>query len=249
MNATWEKYEDSISTVLTHYTDQIKATDTLSKPSMYKITVIDNNMGKVEYDQVNIWVQQNIQPLFFVQFQIDSTLYFSNQSEPIDYSTQYLWEFGDGNSSTQLNPIYTFPFFDSSYVVCLSATNRCGTFTVCDTIRVDSSGLIAYSYSKKLDEIGKAQEFGSAQIKREITVQSFPNPIKNEVSIVYDIPQAYEMGEIVLLNYAGQLVQKTNIKNAKGLTKLSLDGQSSGLYIYQVLIDGVYVKTGKLVKE
>jgi len=66
---------------------------------------------------------------------------------------------------------------------------------------------------------------------------------------VYDIPQAYEMGEIVLLNYAGQLVQKTNIKNAKGLTKLSLDGQSSGLYIYQVLIDGVYVKTGKLVKE
>jgi len=249
LNATWEKFADSISTVLTHYTDQIKATDTLSKPSTYKITVIDNNVGKVEYDQVNIWVQQNIQPQFFVQFQIDSTLYFSNQSEPIDYSTQYLWDFGDGQTSTQLNPIYTFPFFDSSYVVCLSATNRCGTFTVCDTIRVDSSGLIAYSFSKKLDEIGKAQEFGSAQIKREITVQSFPNPIKNEVSFVYDIPQAYENGEIVLMNYVGQTLQKTNIKNAKGLVKMNLDGHSSGMFLYQIIIDAHVVNTGKLVKE
>lgn len=228
MNATWEKYEDTIITVLTHYTDQIKATDTLSRPSTYKITVIDNNVGKVEYDQVNIWVQQNIQPQFFVQFQIDSTLYFSNQSEPIDYSTQYLWDFGDGQTSTQLNPIHTFPFFDSSYIVCLSATNFCGTFSVCDTIRVDSSGQIAYSYAKKLEEKEKTEEIGSAQLAKEITIQSFPNPIKNEISFVYDIPQAYENGEIILMNYVGQTIQKTNIKNAKGLVKMNLDGHSSG---------------------
>jgi hypothetical protein len=249
MNATWEKYVNSNWSVLTHYTDQIKATDTLSRPSTYKITVIDNNVGKVEYDQVNIWVQQNIQPQFFVQFQIDSTLYFSNQSEPIDYSTQYLWDFGNGQTSTQLNPIHIFPFFDSSYIVCLSATNLCGTFSVCDTIRVDSSGLIAYSYAKKLEEKEKTEKIGSAQLAKEITIQSFPNPIKNEISFVYDIPQAYENGEIILMNYLGQTIQKTNIKNAKGLVKMNLDGHSSGMYLYQIIIDAHVVKTGKLVKE
>jgi hypothetical protein len=249
MNATWEKYVNSNWSVLTHYTDQIKATDTLSRPSTYKITVIDNNVGKVEYDQVNIWVQQNIQPQFFVQFQIDSTLYFSNQSEPIDYSTQYLWDFGNGQTSTQLNPIHTFPFFDSSYIVCLSATNLCGTFSVCDTIRADSSGLIAYSYAKKLEEKEKTEKIGSAQLAKEITIQSFPNPIKNEISFVYDIPQAYENGEIILMNYVGQTIQKSNIKNAKGLVKMNLDGHSSGMYLYQIIIDARVVKTGKLVKE
>lgn len=51
----------------------------------------------------------------------------------------YLWDFGDGNSSTQATPTHTFSFFGVKYV-CLSVTdvsNGC-TQSYCSTISVDT---------------------------------------------------------------------------------------------------------------
>ena len=55
---------------------------------------------------------------------------FVNQS--VD-ATTFLWDFGDGQSSGMNSPIHTY---DSAgtYVVCLTATNNCGSSTFCDTI-------------------------------------------------------------------------------------------------------------------
>ncbi len=50
------------------------------------------------------------------------TVNFTNQSL---YATQYLWDFGDGNSSTEINPVYTYSS-DGSYVVTLIATGPGG---------------------------------------------------------------------------------------------------------------------------
>jgi PKD repeat protein len=71
--------------------------------------------------------------------QWDSSAYFTNGTSPSNSTTIYLWDFGDGSvTSTDINPFHTFPAFDSNYVVCLTATNRCGSYTYCDTVWIDS---------------------------------------------------------------------------------------------------------------
>ncbi|MCB0396264.1 MAG: PKD domain-containing protein [Flavobacteriales bacterium] len=49
--------------------------------------------------------------------------------------TSWLWDFGDGNISTQQNPTHTFSA-PGSYTTCLTVTNSCGTDSVCHTTTV-----------------------------------------------------------------------------------------------------------------
>lgn len=49
--------------------------------------------------------------------------------------TSWLWNFGDGNTSTQRNPTHNY-FANGTYNVCLTVTNACGTDSVCKNISV-----------------------------------------------------------------------------------------------------------------
>ena len=59
------------------------------------------------------------------------TFNFTDQST--QSPTAWLWDFGDGNTSTMQNPNYTY-LIPGTYVVCLTAINTCGSTTFCDTI-------------------------------------------------------------------------------------------------------------------
>ncbi len=45
----------------------------------------------------------------------------------------YLWDFGDGSSSSEENPSHSYDL-SAYYLVCLSCTNECGTSTECEEI-------------------------------------------------------------------------------------------------------------------
>jgi len=49
--------------------------------------------------------------------------------------TQWLWDFGDGNTSTQQNPCHTYAS-TGNYTACLTATDSCGTDSACQTITI-----------------------------------------------------------------------------------------------------------------
>jgi len=49
--------------------------------------------------------------------------------------TAWIWDFGDGNTSTQQNPTHTYAV-PGSYLVCLTATNACGTDSACSSLTV-----------------------------------------------------------------------------------------------------------------
>lgn len=49
--------------------------------------------------------------------------------------TSWLWDFGDGNTSTQENPTHTYSA-TGTYIVCLTATNACGTDSTCGSVSV-----------------------------------------------------------------------------------------------------------------
>lgn len=53
--------------------------------------------------------------------------------------TGWMWDFGDGNTSTSQNPSNTYPSIDSTYTVTLTVTNYCGdTVTTSQVINVVS---------------------------------------------------------------------------------------------------------------
>jgi PKD repeat protein len=61
-----------------------------------------------------------------------NTISFSNQSTG---GTSYLWDFGDGGTSTSLSPSHTYAAF-GTYTVCLISTNSCGSDTTCIAVPV-----------------------------------------------------------------------------------------------------------------
>jgi PKD repeat protein len=61
-----------------------------------------------------------------------TTINFSNQSTG---GTSYLWDFGDGQTSTTLSPSHTYAAF-GTYNVCLISTNSCGSDTSCSSVTV-----------------------------------------------------------------------------------------------------------------
>ena len=49
--------------------------------------------------------------------------------------TSWLWDFGDGNTSTQQNPTHTYAAF-GTYTICLTARNTRGSNTYCSQVTV-----------------------------------------------------------------------------------------------------------------
>lgn len=72
------------------------------------------------------------------------TATFTNTS--LGGATSYLWDFGDGSSSTQTQTSHFYPT-DGSYTVCLTATDSCGSDSVCQTVTVNC-GYLAANFNK-----------------------------------------------------------------------------------------------------
>ena len=72
------------------------------------------------------------------------TVSFTNSSE---YGATYLWDFGDGNTSVQENPVYTY-FFPGSYTVSLTVTGASGvdTKTLDNLIEVYPNAIANFEY-------------------------------------------------------------------------------------------------------
>lgn len=60
------------------------------------------------------------------------TVAFTDASTDTD---SWIWDFGDGNTSTQQNPTHTYAA-DGTYTVCLIAANNCGADTICMPVTV-----------------------------------------------------------------------------------------------------------------
>jgi PKD repeat protein len=68
----------------------------------------------------------------FAFLQVADTVFFEDQSVN---SLSWLWNFGDGNSSTEKNPVHHFG--DTGvFISCLTVYDGCTTDTACDTIEI-----------------------------------------------------------------------------------------------------------------
>ncbi len=124
----------------------------------------------------------------------------------------WLWEFGDGQSSTGRFPIHTYAA-PGAYEVCLMASNQTGSDTFCDTINL------------LIDETQEA-------IATPPGFHIFPNPAYSSLAVSSDRPFAGQ--RLSLYNVMGKEVIAH--KMPKGITSFSfsVEGLPPGVYFLRV---------------
>lgn len=257
ISASWSKIVDSDTTSLNDAQNDnyFLAVDAPTKSSKYILSVI--TPGVAEIDEIIIYLDTALAPAFVPSMQFDSTVYFMNYTGPVSTVTSYEWDFGDGSSNSfDLNPIHTFPAFDSNYVVCLTASNQCGSWMYCDTVRVDSAHLgsqmlvIKNPPSNSGGQNNKINNELSNQIQQQIAsgqlpiaLTNYPNPFGDKTIVDYQIWQPFSNAELRITNVFGQQVFSQRLYKPVG--KMQIDGSTlhDALYYYSIIIDGSVKQT------
>lgn len=99
----------------------------------YQVTIGDEN-GCIEYVDIDVPAIGTQAPeAGFVQNGPPAPeVSFMNFSI---YAETYLWDFGDGSTSTEFEPVHIFPEY-GVYEVCLTVSNSCGSDTYCQQVNV-----------------------------------------------------------------------------------------------------------------
>jgi PKD repeat protein len=105
------------------------------------ILTVSNSAGSDTQTQTNLVVVDDVPTVGFTANSNDFSATFSNQTTN---ATTYLWNFGDGNTSTMVSPVHTYAV-DGNYAVVLTATNNCGTTTATRTVVITTSPIAGFS--------------------------------------------------------------------------------------------------------
>lgn len=255
ISASWSKIVGNDTTALTSYNNLFVAVDNPTKTSKYLLTTITPT--KAEIDEITIIVDTLLSTAFSPALQFDSTVYFQSFVEPYSKALSYHWNFGDGTSSTEKHPIHTFPAFDSNYVVCLTVTNTCSSFSFCDTVRIDSAHLGGglairknipfYESDGKQSSITNKQKSANSYqptaTNQQLSLSNYPNPFDNNTIIAYEIWQNFEQAELKITNVLGQAVFVKKLD--RPIDKIEINGQvlPNGIYYYSIVLDGAVKQT------
>lgn len=139
-------------------------------------------------------------------------------------STAWSWDFGDGNTSTNQNPTYTFSA-PGTYNVTMIVDGPCKTDTIIKTILVFPLGLNDMNVNS--------------------TMSIYPNPTSNELTISSAINT---IETIKIMNVFGATVKEFKLSNAVKSTTVSVKDLANGIYTVQ-LNAGKNVSTLKFSKQ
>jgi PKD repeat protein len=240
----WMKVVGSDTTFNGSLQESSIAIDEPSQTSIYIQQVITPQYA--EFDETLVIVDTIPVVSFAAQFQMDSTVLFENLTEPVG-SASFSWDFGDGSAtSNEVNPIHTFPSFDTSFVVCLTATNTCGNYSWCDTIYIDSAHWGGSFYIEK-----ESQSNIISNIKHADGIQSlfYPNPSNGNGTLYYKIEQEFEIGSILIFDNQGKSVFALEFNKPTDRINIKLENESDGLYFYIITTNSGHKVTGKILKQ
>ncbi len=122
-----------------------------------------NSTGTNQTTKTSYITVQNI-PSSNFNFTVDTLkVTFTNTSQG---ANTFLWNFGDGNTSTQQNPVHTYAQ-SGTYTVTLTASNNCGTTTSTKTVTVVGAPLASFTATPTS---------GCAPLEVQFTSTSLGNP-------------------------------------------------------------------------
>lgn len=135
--------------------------------------------------------------------QSGSTFTFTNSSWR---STDFLWDFGDGNTSIEVNPVHTY-VNPGNYTVSLIASNECGE---------DTLALVGQVQTNALKEVSPMRLSQISSSSYQLDLQGFLS--------------------VSLVNTNGQLLKSYRLSELTDHSKLMIDlsSFSSGIYFLKV---------------
>ncbi len=158
---------------------------------------------------------------------------------------EYLWDFGDGTTSTEAYPTHTYEE-DGPYAICLTVTSASAGMIICEDTYCDSVGTFLFPGFVG-DGVGMAPTEGfTINIVEDIAdsveeianvqdVQVYPNPANNNVSISLSATQA-ETLQVKLYSINGQQLSSQQWSISSGLSTKNLDlmGLEAGIYMISI---------------
>jgi PKD repeat protein len=172
--------------------------------------------------------------------------YFAYNLSWTSGTASYLWDFGDGTTSSQQYPFHQYAI-PGQYIVCLTVTSTSGTTTCTDTY-CDSSSVQRMAAGFQMSQVNviPLSVTGIKQTEKEIGLIAFPNPIADELTIEVATTNDNKL-TFVLVDALGRLVLTGNLNNSK--TTINTSNLEKGFYSLSVTNEkGSSLKTIKLVK-
>ena len=177
--------------------------------------------------------------------------YFAYNLSWTSGATSYLWDFGDGTTSTQQYPFHQYAI-PGQYVVCLTVTGTYSTalggLTTCSDTYCDSSSVHRMAAGFQMSQVNviPLSVTGIKQSEKEIGLIAFPNPISDELTIELKTTEDNKLNYL-LIDALGRLVLTGNLNNSK--TTINTSNLEKGFYSLSVTNEkGSSLKTIKLVK-
>ena len=140
-------------------------------------------------------------------------------------TTSWHWDFGDATTSNLENPVHTFPGY-GTYVVTLIVSNGACTDSISQVIVISNVGISTF--------------------ENNTSFNIFPNPVNDNLSILFNTSENGKDWMIKLRTVIGQtvLVNKMMAHSGENKAELNLSSLPQGIYILELESNG-----GKLIKK
>jgi PKD repeat protein len=166
-------------------------------------------------------------------------------------SSTYFWTFGDGSSSTSITPSHSYANF-GIYLICLTVSDSICTSTFCDSVGMDSTGILlkgaAFGF-KTLDFTTLSGANSLAQIIGSGQTNIYPNPSSGtfnvEVNVNSAAPITFEISDL-----SGKILLTKTVQAASGklLEEFDLSNYIPSMYFLSVS-SNERIATYKIIKN
>lgn len=202
-------------------------------PGTYDVTLVASTAaGSSTFTQPGFI---NVLPLPTAGFTADAnggpTVSFTNTSQD---ATTYLWDFGDGSSSSAENPTHTY-LTDGNFVVTLTASNNCGTQIFTQTVTAVTVPQAAFTPSVSAGCFPLVVQFNNQSSANatgfDWTFEGGTPATSTESnpSVTFSQPGIYQI-TLTVSNTAGTATATTTI-TVNGLPTAGFSSQNAGLSI------------------
>lgn len=139
-----------------------------------------------------------------------------------------LWTFGDGSSSTDLNPTHEYTS-NGNYTVMLTVVDSCGNSeSISKNVLIDSD--LAVDYSNKLTQLS-----------------IYPNPTRDKLNIDFSLNNEDDV-KVYIADMVGRKVSESYQKNTiSDKVEMNIDYLDSGNYMVVISTKGGIKRTEKIV--
>jgi PKD repeat protein len=184
------------------------------EPGVYNVSLQVFNLAGSNTIVQNQMIEVGAAPEAAFSYVVDqTTVEFTNETVGVG---TYLWDFGDGNTSTMVSPTHTYTD-GGTYTVTLTVTNNCGTTTFTETVSVEPNSVFDVEW---LDEF-----------------KLFPNPNDGQFFVEMTGQPAYDAPvRIRIYSVIGQEILREEHSFATGQLsrRYDLNNLAQGVYVFEL---------------